>query len=145
MSDEHKALARRVFEEVWNHLDATVVDRIYAEDYVAHIASAPEDISGVERFKQFVALFRALSPDLRFAVEDQIAEGDRVATRWTARGTRTAGLGSITSTDQPVVVTGISIHRIANGKLVESWDNWDAVTALQALGPDVLESVGLSF
>ena len=144
MSDEIKALARRIFEEVWNREDPSVVAQLYADDYVAHVASTPEPIRGVERFQQFVALFRVLSPDLHFEIEDQIAEGDKVVTRWTARGTTAGSLAGAEPTGDLTTVTGISIHRLANGKFVESWDNWDALTAMQALGTDVFESISLS-
>ena len=144
MSDETKALARKVFRDVWSHADEAVADQIYARDYVAHIASAPKSIRGIEQFKQFVVLFRALSPDLDFTVEDQVAEGDKVVTRWTARGTTSGVLTDSAARGQQIAVTGISIHRILNGKLAESWDNWDSLTAMQALGSDMFESVSLS-
>ncbi len=135
MSDTNKATVGRIFEDVWNKGDLTAVEAIYSEDYVAHIAHTPEAIRGVEAFTQFVALFQTLHSDLHFSVKDQIAEGDRVATRWTARAP---------SIGADVSVAGISIHRLADGRVVESWDNWDAVGALQAAGPGVFEKIGLS-
>jgi predicted SnoaL-like aldol condensation-catalyzing enzyme len=135
VSESNKTLARRVFEAIWNRAELSLADEMYSGDYVAHIAHTPEAIRGVEAFKQFVALFHALYPDLQFTVEDQIAEGDKVATRWTARS---PNIGA------DVAVAGISIHRLADGRFVESWDNWDAVGALQAMGPGVFEKIGLS-
>ncbi len=102
---------------------------------MAHISHDAEVIRGIEAFKQFVALFQALHPDLQFTIEDQIAEGDQVVTRWTARS---PGLGT------DVAVTGISIHRLADGRFVESWDNWDTVGALQARGQELFDKIGLS-
>jgi ketosteroid isomerase-like protein len=135
VSNTHKATIARIFEELWNRQDLTVIEEVCAEDFVAHIAHTPEAICGVEAFSHFVALFQALHPDLHFTVEDQIAEGDKVATRWTARA---PDLGS------GAVLTGISIHRLMDGRVVESWDNWDAVGALQARGQGVFDKIGLS-
>lgn len=135
MYEAHKALARKIFENIWNLADLTLVDEIYSEDYVAHIAHAPEDIGGREAFKQFVALFHALFPDLQFTLEDQIAEDDKIVTRWTARS---ASVGT------ELTAAGISIHRLADGRIVESWDNWDALSAMQAAGPGVFDKIGLS-
>ena len=144
MTQDHKTVIRRVFDEVWNKSDFSLLDQLYGPDYVAHVAGAPRDIEGPEQFKQFVALYSVLTSDLNFSVDDQIAEGDSVATRWTATTTPASGLVSVPPDVQEIRVTGISIHRFADGKVVESWDNWDALTLYQALGADVLESVSLS-
>lgn len=143
MPQDHKLVIRRIFDEVWNKSDLSLVDEVYRPDYVAHVAGTPTDIEGPEQFKQFVALHSVMISDLSFSVEDQIAEGDSVATRWTATTVPTAGVVSTPADIQEVKVTGISIHRFADGKIVESWDNWDALTVFQALGADVLESVSL--
>ena len=135
MSDKHKATIVRIFEKILNQGDLAVIEEIYAEDFVAHIANAPEATRGIEAFKQLVALFQALHPEFSFTVEDQIAEGDKVATRWTARP---PDLGS------EAAMTGISIHRLVDGKVVESWDNWDSVSALQASGPELFDRIGVS-
>ncbi len=135
MPNTNKATAARVFETIWNQQDLKVIEAIYSEDFVAHIAHTPEAIRGVEAFAQFVALFQALHPELHFTVEDQIAEGDRVATRWTARA---PDLG------EDAAMAGISIHRLVDGKVVESWDNWDSVGELQASGKDVFDKIGMS-
>jgi predicted ester cyclase len=121
-----------------------VVDQVYAVDYVAHVAGAPRDIEGPEQFKQFVALHMVLTSELSFSIEDQIAEGDRVATRWISTAIPASGLVSAPGDTQEVEVAGISIHRFADEKVVESWDNWDLLTVHQALGADVLESLSLS-
>ncbi|MDJ0875003.1 MAG: ester cyclase [Desulfobacterales bacterium] len=135
MSDQNKATIARIFEKIWNQHDLDLIEEIYAENFRAHITHSPEDISGVEAFFQFVALFQAMYPDFTFTVDDQIAEGDKVATRWTAR---TPELGD------EAAMTGISIHRLVDGKVVESWDNWDSVSALQASGPELFDQIGVS-
>jgi steroid delta-isomerase-like uncharacterized protein len=144
MSQEHKTVIRQVFDEIWNKADFSLVDQVYGTDYVAHVAGAPKDVEGPEQFKQFVALHSVLASDLSFSIDDQIAEDDSVATRWTATAAPTSGLVSMPTNAQEIKVTGISIHRFADGKIVESWDNWDALTLYQAMGTDVFESVSLS-
>ncbi len=135
MSASNKATIVRIFEKIWNQHDLALIEEIYAEDFRAHITHSPEDIRGVEAFYQFVALFQALYPEFTFVVEDQITEGDKVATRWTAR---TPDHGD------EAAMTGISIHRLADGKVAESWDNWDSVSALQASGPELFHQIGMS-
>ncbi len=135
MSDTHKATIARIFEKIWNQHDLDLIEDIYAEDFVANIANAPEAIRGLEAFAQFVALFQVMYPDFVFTVEDQIAEGDKVATRWSAR---TSYQGSETA------LTGISIHRLVDGKVVESWDNWDSAGALQASDSELFHQIGMS-
>jgi len=143
MIEDHKKVIRQVFEEIWNRSEFTLIDRFYTPEYVAHVAGSPSDIEGPEQFKQFVALHGVLTSELNFSVDDQIAEGDRVATRWTATSKAASGLIAGASDGQAVTVTGISIHRFAEGRIVESWDNWDALTLYQSLGSDVFERISL--
>lgn len=144
MSEDIKRIVRKNYENVWNQGDVSAADQIYADTYVAHIANMPSVINGVEEFLQFVTLFRALSPEICFTVEDQIAEGDKVATRWTARIRNTGGLLPSATAGGDVMVAGMSIHKVADGRLTESWDNWDAMTAFQALGQDMLDTLSLN-
>ena len=144
MMDEQKNMIQRLFDEVWNKGNLSLVDQLYAPDYVAHVAGAPRDIEGPESFKQFVALHGVLTSELSFSIEDQIAEGDRVATRWVSTAVPASGLVNTPGESQTVKVVGISIHRFADGKIIESWDNWDMLTIQQALGADVFDSVSLS-
>lgn len=135
MSDTNKATIARIFEKILTQHDLDLIEEIYAEDFRAHITHSPEDIKGVEAFYQFVALFQAMFSDLTFTVEDQIAEGDKVATRWTAR---------TPDQESEAALNGISIHRLVDGMVVESWDNWDSVGALQASGPELFDQIGVS-
>jgi steroid delta-isomerase-like uncharacterized protein len=136
MSAENKAIARREIEELFNHtgsLDAA--EEIYAPDYVGHDPTQPQDIHGVEEAKQFAATFRRAFLDLTCTVEDQIAEGDKVVTRFSAHGTHqgdTEALGP--PTGNRVEITGISIERFSEGKVVEAWDSFDALGMMQQLG-----------
>jgi len=143
MVEENKALVRRNFEEVWNQENLAVIDELHDSHYLGHIASSAEAIKGSEQFKHFVAIHRLAFPDMHFTIEDQLAEGDKVATRWSARGTHQGEFLGIAPGGQTLTITGISIHRIVNGKIQESWDNWDALSLLQGMTEDILEAVSM--
>ena len=132
MSEENKAIVRRALEEMFGQWNLAVADEIYDKDFVGH--AAPEEIRGPEGIKQFVSMNRSAFPDLQFTIEDQIAEGDKVVTRWTARGTHKGELMGIAPTGKQVAFTGITISRIVDGKAVEGWVNRDALGMLQQLG-----------
>ena len=133
--EENKAVVRREFEEIFNHrgnLDAA--EEIYAPNYVGH-EPAFGDIQGVESAKQFAATYRQAFPDLQSTIEDQVAEGDKVVTRFTSRGTHQGESEDFgPPTGNRIEVTGITIEQFADGKIVEDWTNFDALGLLQQLG-----------
>ena len=135
MSEENKDLVRREIEELFNqggNLD--VAEEVYAPDFVGHDPTTA-DIRGVEGAKQFAATMRSAFPDLTCTVEDQVAEGDKVVTRWSARGTHqgdTEDLGL--ATGNRMEITGVAIERFSDGKVAESWDHYDALGMMQQLG-----------
>jgi len=132
-TEENKAIARRGSEEVWNQGKLDVIDEIFATDYVNHRAGGP-DIHGPEGYKQFFTMFRTAFPDIKFTIEDQIAEGDKVVTHVTFTGTHKGELMGIPPTGVQVTVTGIAISRIAGGKILECWVNSDDLGMWQQLG-----------
>jgi steroid delta-isomerase-like uncharacterized protein len=134
MFDEHKRIVRRSFEELFTQGDLNVADEVFASTYVGHDPALPADIRGPAEFKRFVQMYRTAFPDLQIAIDDQIAEGDLVVTRFTARGTHRGELMGIPPTGNKVVVTGISIDRMADGKSVESWTNYDLMGMMRQLG-----------
>lgn len=133
-AEENKALARRVIEQMFNEENLEVADELLAPGYVDHDPSLPQDVHGPEGFKQYVGMYRAAFPDLHVQIDDQLAEGDRVATRWTGTGTHNGELAGITPTGKPVTLPGMEIVRIANGKLIEGWEGYDSGTLLRQLG-----------
>ncbi len=134
-TEENKAVVRREVEELFNHtgnLDAA--DEIYAPNYVGHEPTSG-DIQGIEGVKQFAALYRQAFPDLQTTIEDQVAEGDKVVTRFRSRGTHqgeTEAFGP--PTGNQAEVTGITIEQFSDGKIVEDWTNFDALGMMQQLG-----------
>jgi len=132
-SEQNKAIVRRLFEEPWKgNLD--VVDELIARDYVGHDPANPEPLHGPEGVKEFISTYLAAFPDARITVEEQLAEGDMVATRWSAGGTHEGELMGIQPTGKQVSVSGLSISRLSGGKIVEEFQNWDNYGMMQQLG-----------
>ena len=132
MSEQNKAQIRRVIEEAYSRGDLSVVDEVAAKDLVIHVPS--QEIHGREGAKQYVTMLRAAFPDLQFTIEDQIAEGDMVVTRWTARGTQTGQFQSIPATGKQIRLMGTDIDRMIDGKVVECWAHVDELGLMQQLG-----------
>jgi steroid delta-isomerase-like uncharacterized protein len=130
MSEENKDLARRSWELLEN-LD--ILDEVYATDLVWH--EPDQDIQGLEEARQFVSMYETAFPDLSATVEDVIAEGDKVVTRYTVRGTHQGEIEEFgPPTGRQVEVKGITIHRVEDGKIVEEWERYDNLSLLQQLG-----------
>ncbi len=144
MSEENKAVARRAFEEHFNTGNFDLAQEIFAADYVNHDPSLPRSGSGPEAANQAVRLYREAFPDAQITVEDQVAEGDKVATRWSARGTHQGELLGVGPTGNQVQITGISISRIEDGRIAEDWINYDALGMMQQIGaiPESGEQAG---
>ena len=133
-TEENKALARRVLEEMFNKGNLDVADKLLAPDYVNHDAAMPEDVHGPEGFKQYVSAYRSAFSDIHVEIEDQIAEGDKVVTRWTGTGTHDGELAGIPPTGNRVTLPGMEIVRISDGKLVEGWEGYDMMNLMRQLG-----------
>lgn len=131
---ENKTIARRFWEEGWKQGNQAVFDEICATDFANHDPSLPEVI-GLEAYKQHVALHATAFPaDVAIAIEDMVAEGNKVAVRWTWRVTHEGEYLGIPPTGNQITMTGITIHRFADGKVVENWHNYDALGFMQQLG-----------
>ena len=135
ITEENKAVVRREFEEMFNqggNLDAA--EDFYAPDYVGHEPTTG-DIRGIVGARQFAANYRAAFPDLEATIEDQLTEGDTVVTRFSVRGTHQGEIEDLgPATGNRMEVTGITIERFANGKIVEDWSIFDALGMMQQLG-----------
>jgi steroid delta-isomerase-like uncharacterized protein len=136
MSEENKALIRRWFYQVWNKGCADAIPEMFAEDGIAHgLSDDPANpLRGPAGFLPFHAQFREAFPNIEVVVEDQIAEGELVATRCTVRGKHTGDSLGFAATQAPVEFTGITITRIKDGKIVEAWNNFDFMKMYKQLG-----------
>jgi steroid delta-isomerase-like uncharacterized protein len=122
--EDHKALVRRWFAE----LDAgnlEIIEELVPEDYIDHNPAIGGLSSGRQGIREYVTMLRAAFPDAHHIIEDQMAEGDKVMTRLTARGTFTGEILGYQPNGRVVEVSGIAVHRIADGQLVEHWAHLD--------------------
>jgi steroid delta-isomerase-like uncharacterized protein len=133
--EDNKTIGRKWFEEVWNQRSIEAIDRRMAADCVIHgLDQAGQDLHGPSGFKPFHQIFLNAFPDLHIDVEDVIEEGDRIAIRWTATGRHTGDSLGFPATNQQMRVSGATFAQIKDGKLVEGWNNFDALTMMQQLG-----------
>jgi predicted ester cyclase len=130
--EAHKATARRALEEICTGGDLDHVAECYREDFCDHVNAL--DFQGLDGVRQSVSLYRQMFPELEIAVEDQIAEDDRVATRWTMTG--------VTADGREVTLPGITISRFADGRISEDWTIYDGAGLAQQLAhaPDAGDS-----
>lgn len=133
MSEENKAAARAVFE-VWGTGELERLDDLVAPNVVHHDPYDPHRDQGLEGMKQTIELNRAAFPDMRLTVEDQVAEGDKVVTRWTGEMTHLGELGGAAPSGNRVTISGITIDRFQGGKIVEAWRSMDTLGLLRQIG-----------
>ena len=134
MSEHNKAVVRRLMEEVWNKGNLSIVNEFFTPSYEHHDSSTPDFGRGPESEKMRATLYRTAFPDVRLTIEDIIAEGDTVVARWSCRGTHKGDLRGIAPTGKQVNISGVTVARLANGKVAESYVNWDALGLMQQLG-----------
>ena len=136
MSEENKAVLRRWFDEVWNNARADVIEELFDENGIAHgLSDDPSNpIRGPRDYRPFYEAFRQGFPNLKVIIEDMVAEGDKVAARCSVRGSHEGEFLGRAATQSPVEITGITIVRIYNGKIVEAWNNFDFMTLYKQVG-----------
>jgi predicted ester cyclase len=119
MTAENKAIARHIYEDLWNSGNLNVADEIFVN---------------AEGVKKYIATFRAAFPDIQHTIEDLIAEGDQIMVRFTARGTHQGAWKGIAPTGKQVTYTGMTILQIVNGKVTKHYTEWDALGLMQQIG-----------
>jgi steroid delta-isomerase-like uncharacterized protein len=134
VTEENKRISRRSVDEIFNQGNLEVAEELYAPDFIGYDPALPDPMRGPEGIKQQAEGYRAAFSDMRLTIDDEIAEGDRVVTRWTARGTHDGELFGIPATGKQSTVVGMTIDRIIDGRIVESWNSWDTLGLLQQLG-----------
>ena len=133
MSEQNKALTRRVIEEIVNKGNFKLLGDLLSPEY-AYFEPTVGSLRGSERYKTLVTMYRNAFPDMKLTIDEQVAEGDTVVTRWTAEGTHRGELMGIAATGKRVSVQGVVISRIRNGQLVEDFETYDVYGMLQQLG-----------
>lgn len=133
MSEENKALVRRIVDEAWNQGQLAVVDEAFAPDYQEH-NPRPGQEPGMDGYRAGVVMMRAAFPDLVLDVHDTIAEGDRVAVLYTLHGTHDGELMGMPASGQRVSSDGMVFARFRDGRVIERWGVQDMLTLLQQIG-----------
>ena len=132
MSEQNKAIAQRSWELASQH-NPDALEEVYAADLVWH--EPDQEVHGLEEAKQFYSTYLSAFPDLSFTVEDVLADGEKVVTRWTGRGTHQGEIEEFgPPTGNQIEIKGITIHRLEDGKIVEEWERYDILGLLQQLG-----------
>jgi steroid delta-isomerase-like uncharacterized protein len=136
MSEENKELVRRWFDEVWNKGRADAIEEMFDEYGIAHgLSDDPVNpITGPKGFRPFHTVFREAFPNMEIVIEDMVAEGDKVAARCSVRAKHEGDFLGRAATHSLVLFTGMTIVRIARGKIVEAWNNFDFMTLHKQVG-----------
>jgi steroid delta-isomerase-like uncharacterized protein len=132
-AEENKAIMRR-FWKVWEEGDIDRLDEMLAPDYVNHALAAPDLPPGPEGVKEVIRMFRSGMPNLRVAIEDMIAEGYRVATRYALEGTHRGDLFGVAPKGRRLSIKSITVERLSEGKIVEHWRVTDELDMMRQLG-----------
>lgn len=134
-AEQNKDLVRRVYDEVVNQRNLDALDEALVLDYVHHDPALPPEIQrGRDNYKQGMGGFHAAFPDLHIACEDQVAEGDRVVSRWMVSGTQEGELMGVPPSGNRAKFSMITISRVEGGKIAESWVSFDAMGMMQQIG-----------
>jgi len=134
MPIDAKVIVRRLYEDVWNKRKLDVVNDLFSPSHALRDNNSSGSSVGPEAYKIQVAMFLAAFPDLRFTVEDTVAEKDKLVASWTISGTHKGEFMGIRPTNKKVSVEGITIHYLANGKIIDSNTSWDALGLMRQLG-----------
>jgi steroid delta-isomerase-like uncharacterized protein len=119
-------------DAVWNHGDVGAMDRYYAADYIHHDVSRP-DVHSLADYKQWAHDLLAGLSDFRVVADDLVAEQSKAVKRWTAYGVHANVFAGFPPTGRAISFSGVSIYRLADGRIVESWYLYDLFSLLQQL------------
>lgn len=133
-TERNKQLARRVFEEYWNKHDADAAPGLYTTDFTLDDPHVRISSMGLTATNSYFEAFEKAFPDVRFTVEEQVAEGDVVVSRLTATGTHEGELLGVPATHAKVTVSAVVFHRFEDGRIASALVLWDAFGFLRAAG-----------
>lgn len=132
-TETNKAIIVRMAQQVWNEGRIDLVEEFFAEDYVQVVVGQPPE-TGYELVRQAVALARDAYPDFQLSIDEQVAEGDRIAAHWTMTGTHEGEYYGIPPTGKQVKHSGATFYRLSNGRIAEVWFLADTMALMQQLG-----------
>ena len=131
---KNKTIVRRYFEECLNQGKMETIDEVISPTYVSHYPAGYDLGGGPDDVKQIVSSMRRGFPNVHFAIEDFVSQGEKVVARWTFHGTHDGNFMGITATGKEASVAGIAVYRIADEKIEEVWLSWDVFGLLKQLG-----------
>lgn len=134
MSEENKAIVRKLMDQVWSGGNPTAVDELLSTEIVRREPGEEAPLRGLEEYKERVTFFRTAFPDLVVSFDEAVAEGSKVAVRWTASGTQKGALGDVPASNRRFETSGCSIMRIENGRITDEYATWDSLGFMQQLG-----------
>jgi steroid delta-isomerase-like uncharacterized protein len=133
-AEENKTIVRRFYHEFFNKGNLRIVNELHTDDYQHHDPNAPDPGGRAEGYIKRNSVFLKAFPDRVLTIEDQVAGGDKVATRITMRATQTGDLPGIPATGRRVTIESMHICRISDGRIAEEWELFDALGMLTQLG-----------
>ena len=136
MSEENKQKVRRLFAEAWDQGNMSVIDEVLHPDFVHYDPNSEAgEVRGADAFKGEIEYFRRALAGLTHTVEDQVAEGDKVVTRWKASGTHQGDFFGVPASGERVEMSGMEINRFdQSGKIVEAWSEYHLHGAMRQIG-----------
>ncbi len=138
IDNENSTMVILEYEQKWvdglNSGNVSVADDVFHPDCVIHINGNPERDLSLDNFKQMLAGLLIAFPDLHFTINDQFNSGEKVCTRWTAKGTNSGPFGEMQATSKEIEIEGLIIDYIVNGRVAKRWELWDQMAMMQQLG-----------
>ncbi|MEJ2265129.1 MAG: ester cyclase [Anaerolineales bacterium] len=132
-TETNKATVRRMLEQVWNKRRVDLIEEFYTEDVVQHIVGI-SSTPGLESVRKAAGMILNAYPDLQHAINDEIAEGDKVVNRWTMTSTHPGGLNGVPPAGKGVIQSGVTIFHLSNARIDEFWSLTDNSKLMQQLG-----------
>lgn len=130
---QYKAVVQRFYTEVWNQGKLDVLTELLHPGVVSHERNGP-DVEGIEHEQRVASAFRTAFPDCHFTIEALVAEADKVVAHLTIQATFSGPWYDLVPTNQRFMITGMVLYRFAEGKIIESWSNWDELGLRRQLG-----------
>lgn len=131
---DNKQIIQRFMEDCWNHGNVKAIPELVAENCRFHDPVFPNLTSGLQNLKSHIESCRRAFPDLHFKIDDTIGERNEVVIQWTSNGTHKGDFLGMQPTNRKANVSGTSIYRLENGKIVEQWAHWNLMTLMEQLG-----------
>jgi steroid delta-isomerase-like uncharacterized protein len=134
MAVNNKEIIRRLYKEVWNERKLHVIDELISKSHALNDPTTEGSSVGPAAYREHMQRLISAFPDLRFLVEDHICEKDKVVAVWCITGTHKREAFGIAPTNRKISVSGITVHQLANGKILDSQAAWDVLGVMVQLG-----------